>query len=353
MGIVKKHSQFVAFPITLFTVKEEEKEIDDDDSDDDDDEDEDPDKEEASVEVSDKKKEKKEKKTETVKKEEWELLNKQKPIWTRNPNEVSKEEYSAFYKSISNDWEDYLAIKHFAVEGQLEFSGLLFVPKRAPFDMFEGGNKKKNNIKLFVRRVFIMDDCKELCPEWLSFVKGVVDSEDLPLNISRESLQQNKILKLIQKNVVKKALEMFAELAENKEDYKTFYEQFHKNIKLGIHEDSKNRKKISELLRYSSTKTGDKAMVSLKEYVERMQADQKAIYYITGESRAAVEASPFLEALKKRDLEVLYLVDPIDEYAVQQLREYDGKKLMCVTKEGLDLGLTEDEKKKQEDQIQH
>jgi len=347
--IVKKHSQFVAFPITLFTIKEEEKEIDEDDSDDDDDDDVDPDKDEASVEVSDKKKEKKEKKTETVKKEEWELLNKQKPIWTRNPNEVSKEEYSAFYKSISNDWEDYLAIKHFAVEGQLEFSGLLFVPKRAPFDMFEGGGKKKNNIKLFVRRVFIMDDCKELCPEWLSFVKGVVDSEDLPLNISRESLQQNKILKLIQKNVVKKALEMFAELAENKEDYKTFYEQFHKNIKLGIHEDSKNRKKISELLRYSSTKTGDKDMVSLKEYVERMKEDQKAIYYITGESKAAVEASPFLEALKKRDLEVLYLVDPIDEYAVQQLREYDGKKLMCVTKEGLDLGLTEDEKKKQED----
>merc|ERR1712241_65324 len=348
--IVKKHSQFVAFPITLFTVKEEEKEIDDDDSDDDDDEDEDPDKEEASVEVSDKKKEKKEKKTETVKKEEWELLNKQKPIWTRNPNEVSKEEYSAFYKSISNDWEDYLAIKHFAVEGQLEFSGLIFVPKRAPFDMFEGGGKKKNNIKLFVRRVFIMDDCKELCPEWLSFVKGVVDSEDLPLNISRESLQQNKILKLIQKNVVKKALEMFAELAENKEDYKTFYEQFHRNIKLGIHEDSKNRKKISELLRYSSTKTGEKEHVSLKEYVERMKADQKVIYYITGESKSQVEASPFLEKLKKRDLEVLFLVDPIDEYAVQQLREYDGKKLMCVTKEGLDIGLTEDEKKAQEEE---
>jgi len=348
--IVKKHSQFIGYPIKLLVQKEREKEVSDDEA-----EVEEPKEgeepkiedvgEDADAEKSTEKKTKKIKEKYT----EDEELNKTKPIWTRSPDDISNEEYGEFYKSLTNDWEDHLAVKHFSVEGQLEFRALLFIPKRAPFDLFEN-KKSKNNIKLYVRRVFIMDNCEDIIPEYLNFVRGVVDSEDLPLNISREMLQQNKILKVIRKNIVKKVMDVIEEISEDKDNYKKFYEQFGKNIKLGIHEDSTNRKKLAGHLRFYTSASGDE-MCSLGDYVSRMKETQKDIYYITGESKEVVATSSFVERLKKRGLEVVYMTEPIDEYVVQQLKEFDGKNLVSVTKEGLELPEDEEEKKKREEDV--
>merc|ERR1711903_58899 len=311
--LVKKHSEFISYPISLWTEKTTEKEV----SDDEEEVSKEGEEEEGKITEIKDEDEAKEKKKKTVKgvSHEWAIMNKQKPIWMRNPEEITKDEYAAFYKSLTNDWEEQLAVKHFAVEGQLEFKSVLFVPKRAPFDLFDG-KKKANNMKLYVRRVFIMDNCEDIIPEYLSFVKGIVDSEDLPLNISREMLQQNKILKVIKKNLVKKAIEMFQEIAE--------------------------------LLRFNTTKSGDD-LISFKDYVSNMKEGQNNIYFITGESQKAVENAPFLERLKKKGFEVLFMTDPVDEYMVQQMKDFDGKKLVNVTKEGLVLEETDDEKKAREE----
>ncbi|KAG1754561.1 heat-shock protein 90 [Suillus lakei] len=308
--IVKKHSEFISYPIQLAVTKEVEKEVEDDE------EELKEEKEESKIEEVEDDDKPKEKKTKKIKETETtnEELNKTKPIWTRNPQEINAEEYGAFYKSLTNDWEEHLAVKHFSVEA-------------APFDLFET-KKKRNNIKLYVRRVFIMDDCEDLIPEYLNFVKGIVDSEDLPLNISRETLQQNKILKVIRKNIVRKCMDLFTEISEDKDNFNN---------------------KLAEFLRFFSTKALEE-QTSLKDYITRMPEIQKSIYYLTGESLGAVRDSPFLEVLKKKGFEVLLLVDPIDEYAVTQLKEFEGKKLICVSKEGLELEETDDEKKVREDE---
>lgn len=342
--LIKKHSQFIQYDINLYVTKEVEKEVEDEAE---------PKAEgEDEVEDADETAGKKHKVKETV--SEFELLNTTKPIWLRKESEVTKEEYAEFYKAISNDWTDHLAVKHFSAEGQLEFKALLFVPRHAPPELFDG-KKKKNNIKLYVRRVFIMDNCEELIPEWLNFLRGLVDSEDLPLNISRETLQQSHVLKLIRKRLVVKAIDLFHEIAANKADYKEFYEAFSKNLKYGVHEDSNNRQRLAELLRFYSTKSGEET-TSLVEYVSRMKEGQKGIYYITGESKKAVERSPFVEGLRARGYEVLFMVDPIDEYAMQQLKDFTAEKdgpahkFICITRENTDLDLTDEEKQTMEDE---
>jgi len=367
--LVKRHSEYTGYNISLFVTKTEEKEVTDDDeselsprekatdkelsplekatdkeipldniddnirvensnTDDNIRVDDDPKIEEvnqASLDSSDQKKTKKITETKNV----MEVLNTIRPLWTKNPKDVTDEEYQTFYKNISRDWQDSLGVKHFKMEGGIEYRAILYCPRKAPFDLFDQSGKKRNNIKLYVKSVFITDEVEDLIPEWLKFIQGVVDSEDLPLNISRESLQKNSIMHKIKKNIIKKCIELFKEIAEDKERFNDFYVEYSKSIKLGIHEDATHRNTLAEFLRFRTTKS-DGELISLKEYVERMKEGQMGIYFITGDD--SVVSSPFLEQFRKRDLEVLYLNEPLDEYIVQQLSSFDDKKLICITK---------------------
>ena len=343
-SIITQHCQYLTYPIHLWTTRTETKEEEIEEEEEKDEKDEEDAKEE----------DEKPKKTKTVEHviEEWKHINHQKPLWMKNPDDVTKEEYSAFYKSISNDWDDHLSVKHFNAEGQIEFKALLYIPKRAPYDQFTPKDKH-NNIKLYVKRVFIMDNCKELLPEWLSFVTGMVDSEDLPLNVSREVLQQNNIMKVIKKTLVKKCVELFMDLAEDTTEegikqFNTFYDQFSKNIKLGVHEDTKYRSKLITLLRFHSSTSSDKK-ISLDEYVSNMKENQSNIYYITGQNASSLINSPFVSGLKHRGLEVLLMTDPMDEYILQQIPSFNEKKLVNISKEDVSLdGETRDTEREKE-----
>ena len=281
-----------------------------------------------------------------------ETINRASALWRRPKSEITDEQYDELYQHLTHDWEKPLARTHFRVEGGQDFTGLLFVPSRRPMMEFE--QARRRGVRLFVRRVFVMDDCEELLPEWLRFVRGVIDSDDLPLNVSREVLQDSAIVRAIRKHVIKKTLDLLDELARDKpEDYEKFWTAFGPVFKAGLQLDGDQRDRLSQLLRFRSTAAsnagaGGAQMVSLKDYVARMKPEQAAIYYALGDSEAVLAGSPHLEALVKRGYEVLYLTDPVDEWAVEALREFDGKKLVSAMRADLDLGGTEEEKKERE-----
>ncbi|KAH0569333.1 heat shock protein 90 [Spironucleus salmonicida] len=346
--LIKKHSMFIGYPI--YVHKKVEKEVDAPAEAETAEENK---AEEGKVE-DDENKEEEKKETKKIKQIEdvVEHINQQTAIWTRDPKDVTEEEYKNFYKQINpNDYEAHLAVSHFRVDGAAQFRGIIYIPKRAPMDMWESGNKKKCGIKLMVKKVFITDELSDMVPEWLGFLRGVIDCDDLPLNISREMLQRNRIVNTIRKNIIKKALKLFSDLAENKEDYETFLTNFGKSIKLGIHEDQENRDKLAKLLRFYSTKSADKR-TSFDDYITRMAEGQKNIYYITGDNLTALKESPFLERFQKKGIEVIFFEDSIDEYMVSSLRELDSKQLKCITKDGVEIEQTEDEKKNAEEQKQ-
>lgn len=341
--LVKKYSQFINFPIYLWEskteqVEEDEEESEDEDTDTDKDEDED-----AKVEEEDE--DKKSKKTVDKTVWDWVLINENKPLWTKKPSEVSDDEYNEFYKSFSKDSEEPMAKSHFTAEGEVTFKSILFVPKTAPMDMFQNYGKRVDHIKMFVRRVFITDNFEDMMPKYLSFVRGVVDSDDLPLNVSRETLQQHKLLKVIKKKLVRKTLDMIKKISD--EEFKNFWKEYSTNIKLGVMEDHSNRTRLAKLLRFYSSNS-DTEVTSLADYIERMKEKQEHIYFIAGSSRKEVESSPFVERLLKKGYEVLYLIEAVDEYCIQSLPEFEGKKFQNVAKEGIKLDATEKAKERKE-----
>jgi len=370
----KKYSQFIQFPIYVKVKKEVDVEADEDDDDDESEDEEEKDEVETKDEEEKEEEEKKPAKPTKKTVYEWEQVNTQKAIWMRAKEEVTEEEYSEFYKSISKDYLDPLAYTHFNAEGEIEFKSILYLPKKAPFDMMDNYWSKKSEVKLFVRRVLVAEKFDELLPRYLSFVRGVVDSDDLPLNVSREQLQQNKIMKVISKKLVRKILELMKKLAKDEESgddeekdeeekeakdedeekkekkdeegtWSKFWKEFNKNLKMGCYEDDSNRSKLSKLLRFKTTKSDGKE-ISLDKYLDRMQESQENIYYMSGDSMKVMMKAPSLQIFRKKDLEVLMLDDHLDEPCLQKLADYEGKKFVSIQKADVKLDETEDEKKR-------
>merc|ERR1712079_401133 len=361
----KKYSQFIQFPIYVKVKKEVEADAEEDDDDDDDDEEEKDDVETSDDEEKEEEDEEKKPTKKTV--YEWEQVNSQKAIWLRAKEDVTEEEYTEFYKSISKDYLDPLAYTHFNAEGEIEFKSILFLPKKAPFDMMDNYWTKKSEVKLFVRRVLVAEKFDELLPRYLNFVRGVVDSDDLPLNVSREQLQQNKIMKVISKKLVRKVLELMKKLAKEEESgeddeekeedeegekketeekkdssdeegtWSKFWKEFNKNLKMGCYEDDSNRSKLSKLLRFVTTKSEGK-QISLDKYLDRMQETQENIYYMSGDSMDVMKKAPSLQIFKKKDLEVLMLDDHLDEPCLQKLADYEGKKIRLYPESRCEVG---------------
>ncbi|KAJ6352081.1 hypothetical protein OIU76_001321 [Salix suchowensis] len=361
--LVKKYSEFINFPIYLWASKEVDVEVPADEDESSDEAAESSSSDDGESEKSEDEDAEDKPKTKTIKETtyEWELLNDVKAIWLRNPKEVTEEEYTKFYHSLAKDFGDEkpLAWSHFTAEGDVEFKAVLFVPPKAPHDLYESYyNANKANLRLYVRRVFISDEFDELLPKYLNFLMGLVDSDTLPLNVSREMLQQHSSLKTIKKKLIRKALDMIRKIAdedpdeandkdkkdvenssddEKKGQYAKFWNEFGKSIKLGIIEDSVNRNRLAKLLRFETTKSDGK-LTSLDQYISRMKSGQKDIFYITGPNKEQLEKSPFLERLKKKGYEVIYFTDPVDEYLMQYLMDYGDQKFQNVSKEGLKMG---------------